>query len=77
MDLLDYRWFRTADGVAHGVRGVMAASSDRDLVILDVDGENFAHLPQAGKILLSFCMLLGRLEIFTLLVLFTPAFWRI
>ncbi len=26
--------------------------------------------------LLSFAMLLGRLEIFTLLVLFTPTFWR-
>jgi trk system potassium uptake protein TrkH len=30
-----------------------------------------------GKAILCFAMLLGRLEIFTLLVLFTPAFWRI
>ena len=30
----------------------------------------------SGKWLLIFAMLLGRLEIFTLLVVFTPAFWR-
>lgn len=38
--------------------------------------ENFAHLPAAAKWILSFCMLLGRLEIYTLLVLFAPEFWR-
>lgn len=37
---------------------------------------NFAGLPEAVKWVLSFAMLLGRLELFTLLVLFTPAFWR-
>jgi len=36
----------------------------------------FAKLPDAAKWLLSFGMLLGRLEVFTVLVLFTPAFWR-
>ena len=36
----------------------------------------FGGLSEFAKILLSFAMLLGRLEIFTLLVLFTPAFWR-
>ncbi len=29
-----------------------------------------------AKVILSFAMLLGRLEIYTLLVLLTPAFWR-
>jgi len=29
-----------------------------------------------GKLVLTFAMLLGRLELFTLLVLFTPVFWR-
>jgi len=37
---------------------------------------NYAAVPVAGKILLSFLMLVGRLEIFTVLVLFHPAFWR-
>ena len=31
---------------------------------------------EAGKLLLCVAMLAGRLEVFTLLVLFTPAFWR-
>jgi trk system potassium uptake protein TrkH len=37
---------------------------------------NYATLPDAAKWLLSFGMLIGRLELFTVLVLFTPAFWR-
>ena len=36
----------------------------------------FANLPTAAKWLLSFGMLLGRLDLFTVLVLFTPIFWR-
>lgn len=37
---------------------------------------NYASLSDFNKLLLCFSMLLGRLEIFTLLVLLTPAFWR-
>ncbi|RMF10780.1 MAG: TrkH family potassium uptake protein [Alphaproteobacteria bacterium] len=37
---------------------------------------NFATLPEAAKWVLSVAMLLGRLELFTVLVLFEPAFWR-
>lgn len=37
---------------------------------------NFASLPDAAKWILSFMMILGRLEFFTILVLLTPAFWR-
>jgi trk system potassium uptake protein len=37
---------------------------------------NFSHIPSLGLYVLSFCMLLGRLEIYTLLVLFAPRFWR-
>ena len=36
----------------------------------------FATLPDAAKWLLSFGMLLGRLELFTVLVLLVPSFWR-
>ncbi|MEM6262240.1 MAG: potassium transporter TrkG [Bacteroidota bacterium] len=39
------------------------------------DSQNFAQLPDAGKWFLSFLMLLGRLELFTVLILFTPFFW--
>lgn len=37
---------------------------------------NFAPLPDSAKWLLAFGMLLGRLELFTILVLLMPAFWR-
>jgi len=37
---------------------------------------NFAHLPVLAKIVLSVMMLLGRLEIYTVLVLFSRSFWR-
>lgn len=38
--------------------------------------ENYAHLPCLGKWLLVWCMLLGRLEIYTILILLVPEFWR-
>jgi trk/ktr system potassium uptake protein len=38
--------------------------------------ENYAHVPMAGKWVLSFLMIAGRLEIFTMLIVFAPAFWR-
>jgi trk system potassium uptake protein TrkH len=38
--------------------------------------ENYAHLPCLGKWLLIWCMLLGRLEIYTMLILLVPEFWR-
>ena len=38
--------------------------------------DNYALLPVFGKWLLSFCMLLGRLEIFTVMVLFSRTFWK-
>ena len=37
---------------------------------------NFNALPAAGKWWSAFLMLLGRLELFTVLILFTPYFWR-
>ncbi len=37
---------------------------------------NFSTLPESATWLLSAAMLLGRLELFTVLVLFSPAFWR-
>ena len=39
-------------------------------------GAHYADMHDPGKWILCFAMLLGRLEIFTLLVLLTPAFWR-
>ena len=38
--------------------------------------ENFGAVPEAGRFILTIVMLIGRLEVFTVLVLLTPAFWR-
>ena len=37
---------------------------------------NFYHLPATAKWVLAFLMLLGRLELFTIAILFTPYFWK-
>jgi len=37
---------------------------------------NFAHIVPFGKTVLIACMLMGRLELFTVLVLFFPTFWK-
>ena len=37
---------------------------------------NFSQVSDVSKWILSFGMLLGRLEIFAVLVLFLPSFWR-
>lgn len=39
-------------------------------------GGNYDIIPDAGKWVLSILMLIGRLELFTVIVLFTPGFWR-
>lgn len=39
--------------------------------------DNFAAIPMTGKYVLSFLMLLGRLELFTLLIILMPHFWKL
>lgn len=43
---------------------------------LGVVADNFTAMPSVAKWILVVTMLFGRLEVFTLLVLFTPTFWR-
>ena len=38
--------------------------------------QTYAFIPPTGKIILTLCMLLGRLEIYTVLVLVVPEFWK-
>jgi trk system potassium uptake protein TrkH len=38
--------------------------------------DHFAHFPSAVKLTLCFAMIAGRLELFTILILFLPDFWR-
>lgn len=37
---------------------------------------NYGAVPDGGKVVLIFCMLLGRLELYTLLVVLMPSFWK-
>ncbi len=37
---------------------------------------NYSGVPELGKWILSFIMIIGRLEIFSFLILFSPSFWR-
>lgn len=38
--------------------------------------EHYAHFPGIGKMVLSLCMVIGRLELFSILILFVPMFWQ-
>jgi len=38
--------------------------------------ENYAWISPAGKWILSFLMLAGRLELYSILILFVPETWR-
>lgn len=39
--------------------------------------DNYSHIPVVGKWVLSFCMIIGRLELFTVLVIFTRVYWKV
>ncbi|MBN1911451.1 MAG: TrkH family potassium uptake protein, partial [Pirellulales bacterium] len=40
------------------------------------EAENYAHFHWPSKVILASMMLLGRLEVFALLAIFMPGFWR-
>ena len=64
-------WITALTGAAATVSGVGPGMGP----IIGPAG-NYAGLPEIAKWLLTICMLLGRLEILTVLVLLFPAFWR-
>ncbi|MBU1422750.1 MAG: TrkH family potassium uptake protein, partial [Bacteroidetes bacterium] len=39
--------------------------------------DNYSQIPLLGKWGLGFCMIIGRLELFTVLVIFTRVFWKV
>jgi trk system potassium uptake protein TrkH len=38
--------------------------------------DNYAHIPTAGKWLLALLMLMGRLEVYTVIILLSPSYWK-
>ena len=71
LSLLGLDWMTALTGAASTVSGVGPGLGET----IGPAG-NFAPLPDMAKWILSFGMLLGRLEIITVLVLCVPAFWR-
>jgi trk system potassium uptake protein TrkH len=71
LSLLGVDWMTALTGAASTVSGVGPGLGES----IGPAG-NFAGLPDAAKWILSAGMLLGRLEIITVLVLCMPAFWR-
>ncbi len=71
LSLMGLDWITALTGAASTVSGVGPGLGE----VIGPAG-NFASLPDGAKWLLSFGMLLGRLEIITVLVLCVPAFWR-
>ena len=64
--------FLTAvSGAASAISNVGPGLGD----MIGPDG-NYKNIPDISKWILSFGMLLGRLELFAILVLFFPSFWR-
>jgi trk system potassium uptake protein len=58
--------------------GTLTALTNTGPGLGDIIGPSgsFQSLPEAAKWLLSFAMLLGRLEVMAVLILISPAFWR-
>ncbi|KPX61118.1 TrkH family potassium uptake protein, partial [Pseudomonas savastanoi] len=71
LSLLGLDWMTALTGAASTVSGVGPGLGE----VIGPAG-NFSTLPDAAKWILSGGMLLGRLEIITVLVLCVPAFWR-
>ncbi|MFB4394302.1 MULTISPECIES: TrkH family potassium uptake protein [unclassified Pseudomonas] len=71
LSLLGVDWMTALTGAAGTVSGVGPGLGE----VIGPAG-NYATLPDAAKWILSVGMLLGRLEIVTVLVLCMPAFWR-
>ena len=64
--------FLTAvSGAASAISIVVPGLGD----VIGPDG-NYKNIPDISKWILAFGMLLGRLELFAILVLFFPSFWR-
>ena len=58
------------------LQGVDLVVSEGEIVSIIGPNGNFSTLPDISKWVLTLGMILGRLELFAILVLFLPSFWR-
>lgn len=67
----------TGMGFMESVSGMITCLSDVGPGLGTIGpASNFAHIPDFSKWFLSLIMLIGRLEVFTVLIIFTPVFWK-
>ena len=67
----------TGLGFEESVSGVITCMADVGLGLGDLGpSHSFSEIPVFSKWFLAFIMLVGRLEIYSVLLLFTPAFWK-
>ena len=74
----DSTWGVSAENKLIDSSSAVAATLNNIGPGLDVVGPagNFSSFGSASKVLMSLFMVLGRLELYTILVLFVPGFWR-
>ncbi len=70
MNMLGLNFETSLGGVAATIGNIGPALGDLGPT------DNYSFIPDLGKWFLSFLMLVGRLEIYTVLIIFTPMFWR-
>lgn len=67
----------TGAGISHSFMLTMVAITNSGISLPDyIANTDFYNISDLGKWVLSLVMLVGRLEIFTVLLLFMPSFWR-
>ena len=58
------------------LQGIDMIINEKEIVSIIGPNGNFSSLPDISKWILTVGMILGRLELFAILVLFLPSFWR-
>ena len=66
----------TYEDVAYALCEVETATERLELFLNDPTGRPYGHFSAISKLLFIWLMMLGRIEIFSILVLFLPGFWK-
>ena len=60
----------------HVLKNIELSVSKGEIVSLIGPSGSYQSIPDLGKLILCAGMILGRLEIFAILVMFSPLFWK-
>jgi trk system potassium uptake protein TrkH len=73
---LGLAWFGLDLRSALAASGAALSNTGPGMAMVAGDGVGYAAMPDGAKWLVALAMLLGRLELFTLLAMLSPGFWR-